>query len=265
MKNYSYDDIQQIHMDMEDMQHHHERILAKTLKCYREQIDNLKNAVALRDAGGSGAVPGAGGIGVGGSDLENSNTIGGFKNPRSIEAAFRDASEVFNADDPSFAKQQSIEFRLERLVTYSRRMMQENESLNNKINIVTKQRDRVLALKMKGEDNMAQRHPMMDEFVLRERLAKAEAERDVLKQDLTRTRQQLYAVKEVTQLNFIKTLQKLVDEKSGIMDLLPRNPVFAQADSILKSLDSHQALFPVYEELPPPIADPNQMALAGVN
>lgn len=61
--------------------------------------------------------------------------------------------------------------------------------------------------------------------------------RDILKEDLQRSRQQLYAVKEVSQLNFLKTLQKLVDSRSNIAEMLPRNPVFDMAEELLRQLD----------------------------
>lgn len=67
-----------------------------------------------------------------------------------MESAFRDACSVFASDDSAGARKQSMEFRLERLTTYTRKLMQENENLQSKIDIVSKQRDRVLALKMKA-------------------------------------------------------------------------------------------------------------------
>ena len=96
---------------MEEMQRKHERILGKTLNCYRTQMEELRSVIAQRqdqadDAHGQLAVARRRGRE---QELPRNQS-------RSSEAALRDALEVFSTYDPALPKQQSLEFRTERLV-----------------------------------------------------------------------------------------------------------------------------------------------------
>lgn len=78
--------------------------------------------------------------------------------------------------------------------------MQENENLHAKLALTEKQRDRVLGLRMNtelGPTQGATRSQLMDDALLREKLATAEAQRDEAQLDLTRAKQQLVTVQQV--------------------------------------------------------------------
>lgn len=272
--NFTYENMEAVEVDMEEMQRMHERVLGKTLNCYRAQMSELKEVIAQHQAqaddnqgrmalsrryptasllmGGAGG-PGGSGSASGFSGGGSSST----KDPlaraqtRSTESALRDAIDAFSTYDPAFPKQQSLEFRTERLVAYARRVMQENENLHAKLALTEKQRDRVLALRMNtelGPNTSTTRSQLLDDTLLREKLANAEAARDEAQLDLVRAKQQLVTVQQMHQLAFLKMLQQMVDMRSKVADQLPYNPVVEQCDLVLQQLERQGGLFAVGQE-----------------
>ena len=46
-KSYTFSDINRIHLDMEDMQKQHEKIMYKTLQCYKHQMAEMARALKM--------------------------------------------------------------------------------------------------------------------------------------------------------------------------------------------------------------------------
>ncbi|CAD7944928.1 unnamed protein product [Amoebophrya sp. A120] len=239
--------------DMEDMQRHHERILVKTLRTYRDQMSSLKQAFQAAQQEAQAAAS-RGGRSGGGSLAQQL---------RSVEGVY-DAAERAQ-ENPVYAREQSMEFRLERLVTYARRLLQENDLLTSKMQLVTKQRDRVLALRMMGATSSSGLRgmssvmsegatdlqtaggaggdasklrettgPVLDELVIREKLAVIENERDALKLENAELKSNALKQKSEYQLQFLQAMQKLIDSKSQLGE--EDNPVFKHADALIREL-----------------------------
>ncbi len=192
-EHYKMEDLHEIHRDFEDMQLHHERILAKTLDCYRSHVTELERVIRAggvnKVGSGGGRMPGnhsmpgfnADTMGQHPGQIHNGTTTdmgmsGGNWDPknwltvpiqetvRSAERAFLDVQRSFRVAGPAQRKgsgpvrggngpnvqaqrHESLMFRMERLAIYGRHMLLENARLHKKVNLLERQRDRVLALR----------------------------------------------------------------------------------------------------------------------
>ncbi|CAD7937275.1 unnamed protein product [Amoebophrya sp. A25] len=229
--------------DMQEMQRQHETILLKTLNTYRQQMETLKTAFKAQQesaaASSAGASPGRAtpsAASTGSVFQKNASSIA-FAQPRSVEGAFRSAYAAVEASssanaDPAYPRSQSMEFRMERLLTYSRRLLQENELLRGRLDATTSQRDRVLKLKMPGGGSAEGVES------LSEKVALMENERDELRVQLARSQETALRQRSEAQLEFTAVLQSLVDQTSGVLDSASEieNPVYSYADELLNRM-----------------------------
>eukprot|EP00392_Amoebophrya_sp_AT5.2_P013554 g13683.t1 len=215
-----YNGVTECLSDMGEMQKHHERILVKTLRTYRTQMTELKAAFAQAQ-----------------------------EELRTVSGAYNAAAVAVVSEDPAAPRVASLEFRMERLVTYARRLLQENDMLSAKLQVTAKQRDRVLGLKMKalsgpdaasraGEDSGSSAN-LLDEAVIRERLALVENERDNLKVEIAELKQANGKQQQKARLDFLGMLQKLVDEKAAFGE--EDNVVFQHCAGLLEQFAEGEA------------------------
>jgi len=239
-----YNGVTECLSDMGEMQKHHERILVKTLRTYRTQMTELKAAFAQAQEEASLARQTRAA-----TSQSTQMSTAGSSQLRTVSGAYNAAAVAVVSEDPAAPRVASLEFRMERLVTYARRLLQENDMLSAKLQVTAKQRDRVLGLKMKalsgpdaasraGEDSGSSAN-LLDEAVIRERLALVENERDNLKVEIAELKQANGKQQQKARLDFLGMLQKLVDEKAAFGE--EDNVVFQHCAGLLEQFAEGEA------------------------